>query len=84
MLAEPALEREFVYGGDERKRHAIALVTSTLTVLWASDDFDFQPSRAFYDVVRASFSARVAGAGNEAEQPQSPQPRTDAGSAASA
>jgi len=56
-LAEPALEREFVYGGDERPRHAVALVTSTLTVLWASDDFDFQPSRALYDVVRASFQA---------------------------
>ncbi|HZM82997.1 MAG TPA: serine/threonine-protein kinase [Candidatus Limnocylindrales bacterium] len=57
MLAEPALEREFVYGDDERSRHAVALVTSTLTVLWASDDFDFQPSRAFYDVVRATFQA---------------------------
>jgi len=56
-LAEPALEREFVYGGDERPRHAVALVTSTLTVLWASDDFDFQPSRALYDVIRASFAA---------------------------
>jgi hypothetical protein len=57
MLAEPALEREFVYRGDERDRHAVALVTSTLTVLWASDDFDFQPSRALYDVVRATFQA---------------------------
>jgi len=57
MIAEPALEREFVYDGDERKRHAVALVTATLTVLWASDDFDFQPSRALYDVVRASFQA---------------------------
>lgn len=59
-LAEPAREREFAYGSDERPRHAVALVTSTLTVLWASDDFDFQPSRALYDVVRASFAARVA------------------------
>lgn len=58
MLAEPAMEREFVYGGDERARRAIALITPTLTVLWASDDLDLQPSRAFYDVVRASFRAR--------------------------
>jgi serine/threonine protein kinase len=57
MLAEPAMEREFLYGGDERKRHAIALVTAAFTVLWASDDFDFQPSRAFYDVVKSSFRA---------------------------
>ncbi|HEX6683034.1 MAG TPA: serine/threonine-protein kinase, partial [Candidatus Limnocylindrales bacterium] len=57
MLAEPASEREFVWNGDERKRHAVALVTSTMTILWASDDFDFQPSRALYDVVRATFQA---------------------------
>jgi hypothetical protein len=60
MLAEPSLEREFVYGGDERKRHAVALITPTLTVLWASDDFDFQPSRAFYDVVKASFQLNTS------------------------
>jgi hypothetical protein len=56
-LAEPAREREFTYGDDERNRHAVALVTSNLTVFWAADDFDFQPSRALYDVVRASFQA---------------------------
>jgi hypothetical protein len=58
-MAVPVAEWEFTFGPAERRRHAAALLVShpsgNLVVYWATDDADFQPNRAFYDVVRASF-----------------------------
>ncbi len=55
QLAAPAFETEFTYAGEERKRRAIALFAGAHVVLWASDEFDFQPSRSLYDVVRGTY-----------------------------
>ena len=58
-LAVPAAEWEFTFDSGEHRRHAAALIVvhprGTFVVYWATDDADFGPNRALYDVVRASF-----------------------------
>jgi eukaryotic-like serine/threonine-protein kinase len=54
-------EWEFTYTWGNHKRHAIAIVTSTQTVFWITDDADFAASRPLYEVVRTWFSGERPG-----------------------
>ncbi|NUT07024.1 MAG: serine/threonine protein kinase [Hamadaea sp.] len=66
-MAVPAAEWEFTFDSGSVRRRAAALVIShpvaDLIVYWATDDADFPPNRALYDVVRASFRPPPPGAG---------------------
>jgi tRNA A-37 threonylcarbamoyl transferase component Bud32 len=58
-MVVPVAEWEFTFDSAQHRRHAAVLMVThpagNLVVYWATDDADFQPNRAFYDVVRASF-----------------------------
>lgn len=58
-MVAPSAEWEFTYEREGTRRHAAALVVShpmgDVIVYWATDDRDFGPNRALYNVVKASF-----------------------------
>jgi serine/threonine protein kinase len=61
QMRGPATESEFTFSGVQRKRHAIALMTSGQTLLWVADDSDFSLSRPQYDLAKVSFDDRPRG-----------------------
>ncbi|NUR50675.1 MAG: serine/threonine protein kinase [Hamadaea sp.] len=65
-MALPAAEWEFTFDSGGARRHAVVIVVShplaDFVVYWATDEADFTPNRALYDVVRASFRPPPPGA----------------------
>lgn len=59
QLRGPAIEWEFTYLWRDRKRHAIAIVKADRTLFWITNDADFAPSRASYEVARSWFGLEV-------------------------
>lgn len=56
LRAQPELQWEFTYDGAAHKRHAIALLTKTHTIFYATEESDFQPTRqSFYGGLLATF-----------------------------
>ncbi|NUT35138.1 MAG: serine/threonine protein kinase [Hamadaea sp.] len=79
-MVAPTAEWEFIYDRAGTRRHAIVLVVShpagDVVVYWATDDRDFGPNRAFYNVVKASFRPPPPPGGRPPGSSSAPRPAT--------